>query len=496
MTEPLKKYIIAIDQGTTSCRSILFDKNGNIIGTEQKEFKQIFPENGWVEHDPIEILNTQIQTLKDLINKNQIDLKEIDSIGITNQRETTVLWNKRTGQPVYNAIVWQDNRTIDFCEKLKTKDLTELISTKTGLVIDSYFSSTKINWILKNCDEAKKALEEENLLFGTIDTWLIWNLTQNHYTDVTNASRTQLFNINTLCWDEELLEIFNVPSKILPEVKECSDYFGEWNFNGINIPILGVAGDQQAALFGQNCFDAGMAKNTYGTGCFMLTNTGINAIKSENGLLTTIAWSIDGQVNYALEGSVFVAGAAVQWLRDSLKIIKESHETEKFAELSSSEDVVFVPAFSGLGAPYWNMNVKGGIFGLTRNSNIQDLCKATLQSLAFQTRDVIQSMEKDAGLSIKELAVDGGACANNFLMQFQADILNTEIIRPKIIESTAWGAALLAGIKSNFFVLNDIKSNRSVEKKFNPSMPPENRKNWIKKWEKAIEALIAMYDQH
>ncbi len=494
MIKPSKKYIIAIDQGTTSCRSILFNKNGSIKGIEQKEFKQIFPKTGWVEHDPIEILNTQLHTLKELIKNQNISLSEIDSIGITNQRETTVLWNKQTGKPVYNAIVWQDNRTVEFCENLKRKQLTELISSKTGLVIDSYFSSTKINWILENSNEAKKTLKEGNLLFGTIDTWLIWNLTNNHYTDVTNACRTQLFNINTLSWDSELLEIFDIPSEILPKVKESSDDFGKWAYNGAEIPIYGVAGDQQAALFGQNCLEKGMAKNTYGTGCFMLMNTGTTPIKSKNGLLTTIAWSINGQVNYALEGSVFVAGAAIQWLRDSLKIIKEASETEEFANASNNEDVIFVPAFSGLGAPYWKMNVKGGIFGLTRDTSIQDLCKGTLQSLAFQTRDVIKSMEKDAGFPIHELAVDGGACVNNFLMQFQADILNTNIIRPESIESTAWGAALLAGIKSNFFILDDIKKQRSIDTLFKPEMSSINREIWIKKWWKSVDALIAMYD--
>lgn len=496
MTKPTKKYVIAIDQGTTSCRSIIFDKKGDLIGVEQKEFTQIFPNNGWVEHDPIEILNTQLQTLNDLINNYNINVLEIESIGITNQRETTVLWNRKTGKPVYNAIVWQDNRTSDFCEDLKNKGLSEKISAKTGLVIDSYFSSTKINWILKNCDAAKNTLSDGNLLFGTIDTWLIWNLTNNHYTDVTNASRTQLFNINTLAWDAELLEIFNIPSEILPVVKESSDNFGNWKFRDENIPICGVAGDQQAALFGQNCFEEGMAKNTYGTGCFMLMNTGFKPIKSENGLLTTIAWSVNGKVNYALEGSVFVAGSAIQWLRDSLKIIKEASETENLARMSSNEDVIFVPAFSGLGAPYWKMNVKGGVFGLTRDTNINDICKAALQSLVFQTRDVIKSMEKDAGFLINELAVDGGACANNFLMEFQADILNTNVIRPNNIESTAWGAALLAGIKSNFYIQSEIKEKRSIDTTFKSNMTQKERDKWIKKWEETINSLIEMYDQH
>ena len=493
MTEPLKKYIIAIDQGTTSCRSILFDKNGNIIGTEQKEFKQILPENGWVEHDPIEILNTQTQTLKDLINNNHIDVKEIDSIGITNQRETTVLWNKRTGQPVYNAIVWQDNRTIDFCEKLKRKDLTELISTKTGLVIDSYFSSTKIKWILENVPEAKVLLENDQLLFGTIDTWLIWNLTGNHYTDVTNASRTQLFNIHSLNWDNDLLDIFNIPNKILPIVKESSDDFGSWEYNGTSIPITGVAGDQQAALFGQKCTKQGMAKNTYGTGCFMLMNTADKAVKSDNGLLTTIAWSIDGQINYALEGSVFIAGAAIQWLRDALKIINNAAESEKLAHESNNEDIIFIPAFSGLGAPYWKMNVKGSIFGITRDTGINDICKATLQSLALQSRDLLVAMEKDAGFKLEKLAVDGGACKNNYLMQFQADVLNSEVIRPKNIESTALGAALLAGMKVNFYK-NDTHQNDDIDQSFHPEMNKEFINEKIKNWENSIKCLINMYE--
>ena len=494
MTKNSKKYVISIDQGTTSCRSILFDKKGNIKGIEQQEFKQIFPKIGWVEHDPIEILNTQLNTLKNLISNHNIKPIEIDSIGITNQRETTVLWNKLTGIPIYNAIVWQDNRTSDFCEKLKKEGFSEKISQKTGLVIDSYFSSTKIKWIIDNSIEAKKTLKEGNLLFGTIDTWLIWNLTKNHFTDVSNASRTQLFNINSLSWDEDLLKIFKIPANILPEVKESSDDFGEWNFNGIKIPICGVAGDQQAALFGQKCTEKGMVKNTYGTGCFMLMNTGETPKKSQNGLLTTVAWSINGKVNYALEGSVFIAGAAVQWLRDSLKIIKESSESEKFAKISNNEELIFVPAFSGLGAPYWNMNVKGGIFGITRDTGINDICKATLQSLAFQSRDVIKSMEKDANISLEELAVDGGACANNFLMQFQSDILNSNVVRPNMIESTAWGAALFSGLKTGFFNIENIKKNKNIDRVFKPKMNSLNREHSIKKWEKTIEALIKMYD--
>ncbi|MED5302680.1 MAG: glycerol kinase GlpK, partial [Bacteroidota bacterium] len=364
----MKKYIISLDQGTTSCRSILFDRNKKIIHTEQKEFSQIMPENGWVEHDPLEILETQLFTLKKVIEKSGIKANEIESIGITNQRETTVLWDKSTGKPVYNAIVWQDNRTSEFCKTLIREGKEEIIKEKTGLVVDSYFSSTKIHWILHNVPECNKLLSNNNLLFGTIDCWLIWNLTGNHFTDLTNASRTQLLNIKEIKWDTELLSFFKVPIQVLPELKESADEFGNWEFNGVNIPILGVAGDQQAALFGQECYKVGMAKNTYGTGCFMLLNTGENSISSQNGLLTTIAWSINGKVNYALEGSVFIAGAAIQWLRDALKIITHANETEQLANETRDEDVIFVPSFSGLGAPYWNMNVKGTILGLSRNS--------------------------------------------------------------------------------------------------------------------------------
>ncbi|MEC8459721.1 MAG: glycerol kinase GlpK, partial [Bacteroidota bacterium] len=385
----MKKYIISLDQGTTSCRSILFDRNKKIIHTEQKEFSQIMPENGWVEHDPLEILETQLFTLKKVIEKSGIKADEIESIGITNQRETTVLWDKSTGKPVYNAIVWQDNRTSEFCKTLIREGKEEIIKEKTGLVVDSYFSSTKIHWILHNVPECNKLLSNNNLLFGTIDCWLIWNLTGNHFTDITNASRTQLLNIKEIKWDTELLSFFKVPIQVLPELKESADEFGNWEFNGVNIPILGVAGDQQAALFGQECYEVGMAKNTYGTGCFMLLNTGDDSISSQNGLLTTIAWSINGKVNYALEGSVFIAGAAIQWLRDALKIITHASETEQLANETKDEDVIFVPSFSGLGAPYWNMNVKGTILGLSRNSGTKEICKAALESIALQTRDVL-----------------------------------------------------------------------------------------------------------
>ncbi len=485
----MKKYIIALDQGTTSCRSILFDRNKKILHTEQQEFTQIMPENGWVEHDPIEILETQLLTLKKLIEKSGIKPEEVESIGITNQRETTVLWDKSTGKPVYNAIVWQDNRTAEFCKTLISEGKEDLIKEKTGLVVDSYFSSTKIHWILQNVVDSKKIKNKNNLLFGTIDTWLIWNLTGNHFTDVTNASRTQLFNIKEIKWDTELLSIFNIPNEILPEVKESADEFGYWEFKGVKIPILGVAGDQQAALFGQQCYDVGMAKNTYGTGCFMLLNTGENAISSQNGLLSTIAWSVNGKVNYALEGSVFIAGAAIQWLRDALKIINHASDTEKLANETNDEDVIFIPAFSGLGAPHWNMNVKGNIFGLSRNTGIKEICKAALESLALQTRDVLIAMEKDANTKLTTLAVDGGACENNFLMQFQADVLNCKVARPKMIESTALGAAMLAGMKNHFFEQN--YSNDKIVFQPNHSNKIDQK---IKNWNKSIKTLLTHYD--
>ena len=489
----MKKYIISLDQGTTSCRSILFDHNKNIIHVEQQEFTQIMPENGWVEHDAVEILNTQLQTLNLLIQNSNIDIENVDSIGITNQRETTVLWDKKSGKPVYNAIVWQDNRTADFCKSIIKEGHEEIIRNKTGLVVDSYFSSTKIHWILNHSAECKDLIEKGDLLFGTIDTWLIWNLTGNHFTDVTNASRTQLLNIHELKWDKELLEIFQIPSSILPEVKQSADDFGHWNFKDHQIPIRGVAGDQQAALFGQECFEKGMAKNTYGTGCFMLMNTGGNIISSKNGLLTTVAWSVDGEVNYALEGSVFIAGAAIQWLRDSLKIINHASETEQLASTTKDEDVFFIPAFSGLGAPYWNMNVKGAILGITRNTGIAEIAKAALESLAFQSKDVLIAMEKDANFKLKSLAVDGGACQNNYLMQFQADVLNCKVVKPVQIESTALGAAMLAGHKSGFFEKNTTQNSKN-KTIFSPQKSTKIDEK-IKAWNKAISSLVNYYDQ-
>jgi len=492
----MEKYIISIDQGTTSCRTILFNKEGQIVDYKQKEFKQILPNKGWVEHDPIEIWETQLNTLKDLLKKNNLTNSQIDSIGITNQRETTVLWDKKTGKPVYNAIVWQDNRTINFCNALKADNKESLIRSKTGLVLDSYFSGSKINWLLNNIPELDELIENDRLLFGTIDTWLIWNLTKGatHATDVSNASRTLIFNINNLCWDDELLELFKIPKSILPEVKESSDNFGSWEWDGVEIPILGVAGDQQAALFGQCCFRSGMVKNTYGTGCFMLMNTGENPVISQNGLLTTIAWSINGKVIYALEGSVFIAGAAVQWLRDSLHIIKSAEETEEMANMSNDDSVIFVPAFSGLGAPYWNMQSKGAIFGLTRDTGVSELCKATLESLALQSRDVILAMEKDANIQLKSLAVDGGACKNEYLMQFQADILNTQVKKPNVIESTALGAAYLAGLYSGFYNMDSFKKNHKIEATFTSNMDDKTRNAKTDLWANAINSIINMHN--
>ena len=492
----MEKYIISIDQGTTSCRTILFNKEGQIVDFEQKEFKQILPKKGWVEHDPIEIWETQLNTLKDLLKKNNLTNSQIDSIGITNQRETTVLWDKKTGKPVYNAIVWQDNRTINFCNALKADNKESLIRSKTGLVLDSYFSGSKINWLLNNIPELDELIENDRLLFGTIDTWLIWNLTKGatHATDVSNASRTLIFNINNLCWDDELLDLFKIPKSLLPEVKESSDNFGAWEWDGVEIPILGVAGDQQAALFGQCCFKSGMVKNTYGTGCFMLMNTGENPVISQNGLLTTIAWSINGKVIYALEGSVFIAGAAVQWLRDSLQIIKSAEETEEMANMSNDDSVIFVPAFSGLGAPYWNMQSKGAIFGLTRDTGINELCKATLESLALQSRDVILAMEKDANIQLKSLAVDGGACKNEYLMQFQADILNTQVKKPNVIESTALGAAYLAGLYSGFYNMDSFKENHKIETTFTSNMDNKTRNAKTDLWANAINSIINMHN--
>jgi glycerol kinase len=485
-----QKYILALDQGTTSSRSVIVNEQGEIIGMEQQEFQQIFPKPGWVEHDPFAILESQLSTLKKVIQKTNINSADIVGLGITNQRETTVVWDKNTGQPIYNAIVWQDKRTIDICEKLKKKGLENHIKKTTGLVVDPYFSGTKIHWILENIPEARAAAEKGNLLFGTIDSWLLWNLTDKkiHATDYSNASRTMLFDIKNLCWDAKLLTALNIPKSMLPKVQPSSFHFGDFVLDGHTIPIAGIAGDQQAALFGQACFKKGEAKNTYGTGCFLLMNTGTELQFSKNGLLTTIAWGIDGKVYYALEGSIFVAGAAIQWLRDGLKIIDSAEDSELFAQKVKGENpVIVVPAFAGLGAPYWDMYARGAIFGLTLDTDRNHLIKATLQSLAYQTKDLLNAMQNDAETPLTSLKVDGGACANNLLMQFQADILDTVVIRPKNTETTVIGAAYLAGICIGLWQQEDIDTDKKVGKTFIPNISSEKRERLYKKWLKALE---------
>ena len=488
-----KKYILALDQGTTSSRAILFDSQGNSIATAQKEFTQLFPQPGWVEHNPNEIWQTQIEVAREVVAKANIHAAEIAAIGITNQRETAVVWDKETGNPIYNAIVWQDKRTAALCDELKRRGLSDYVKENTGLVIDAYFSGTKINWILNNVEGARQKAHENRLCFGTVDTWLMWKLTKGkvHATDYSNASRTLLYNIKDLKWDEKLLHELDVPEKMLPEVKPSSGIFGytdEEVFFDMKIPIAGVAGDQQSALFGQLCFEPGMAKNTYGTGCFMLMNTGNERVVSHSGLLTTIAWGIDNKVDYALEGSVFVAGAAIQWLRDGLKIIDTAPDSEYYAmKVEDTGGVYVVPAFAGLGAPYWDMYARGGIFGLTRGTTKAHLIRATLESLAYQTLDILEVMEKDSGIRLIALNVDGGASANNTLMQFQSDILDVVVKRPKVIETTALGAAYLAGLGIGFYVKEKLVHNSGISAEFHPKMKEEKREKWIKGWKKAVE---------
>ena len=485
-----QKYIVALDQGTTSSRSVLVDEKGKIVAIAQEEFEQIYPASGWVEHDPFVILETQLSTLQKVIEIANITADEIVGIGITNQRETTVIWDKNSGKPIYNAIVWQDKRTAEICEDLKKRGLENHVKQTTGLVIDAYFSATKIHWILENVPNATSEAAKGNLLFGIIDSWILWNLTDKkvHATDYSNASRTMLFDINKLCWDDTLLKALNIDQKILPEVKASSFHFGDFILNGTKIPIAGIAGDQQAALFGQACFKKGNAKNTYGTGCFLLMNTGKKPQFSKNGLLTTIAWGINNKVYYALEGSVFVAGAAIQWLRDGLEIIKSAEESEFFAQNVGDENpVIVVPAFAGLGAPYWDMYARGAIFGLTRDTGKNHLIKATLQSLAYQTKDVLIAMQEDGGIPLKALKVDGGASANNLLMQFQADILNTVVERPKITETTIMGAAYLAGICVGLWLQNELTIHREIDVEFIPKFTSEQREHLYKNWLKAIE---------
>ena len=481
------KYIIALDQGTTSSRALLINEVGKLIDVKQKEFKQIFPKQGWVEHDPIEILNTQLEVFEELIST--ISLSDIISIGITNQRETTVIWDKETGKPLYNAIVWQDKRTSGICDQMKKDGLESYTRENTGLVIDSYFSATKIKWIIENVEGVKTKINENKVLFGTIDTWLIYNMTsfKNHVTDYTNASRTMIYNIKNLEWDDKLCDYLKIPKSILPEVINSSSDFGNFNYNGFEIPIHGVAGDQQAALFGQSCFEDGMVKNTYGTGCFLLMNTGKNFKLSENGLITTLACTFDDKVNYALEGSVFIAGAAIQWLRDSLKVIGKASETEKIAQsIEKLHDIYVIPAFAGLGAPYWDMYSRGAIFGLTRDTGVDHIIKATLESLAYQTKDIIDVMEKDSGIKLKSLKVDGGACMNNYLMQFQSDLLDCEVLRPEIIETTAMGAGYLAGLQSNIWDKDQIIKNQKIDRSFNPTINDSEREKMYRGWKKAV----------
>ena len=485
-----KKYIISLDQGTTSSRALLVNQEGAIVNMVQKEFQQIFPKPGWVEHDPKEILESQLEVLGELVQQENVAVEDISAIGITNQRETTMVWDKNTGEPVYNAIVWQDKRTADICEELKAKGLTEHVRKTTGLVIDSYFSGTKVKWILDNVEGAREKADNGDLLMGTVDTWLVWNMTngKTHVTDYTNASRTMIFNITNLSWDAVLLGELGIPESMLPQVRPSAHHFGDYNLNGKDIPIAGIAGDQQAALFGQGCFAKGTAKNTYGTGCFMLMNTGEEAQFSNNGLLTTIAYGLNGKVNYALEGSVFIAGAAIQWLRDGLELIQKASETEALANSVEGESSVYVvPAFAGLGAPYWDMYARGAIFGLTRDTGKAHLAKATLESLAYQTKDILDAMEEDSGVALQNLKVDGGACANNYLMQFQADILGTEVHRPEVIESTAMGAAFLAGIQVGLWTQEDVGQNKSMDRIFKATFDDSKRNRLYGKWQKAVE---------
>ena len=487
---------MALDQGTTSSRCILFNKQGEIVSEAKKEFTQIYPESGWVEHDPNEIWSSQLSVLMEAKARQDIDVADIAAIGITNQRETTIVWDRRTGEPIYNAIVWQCRRTADMIDKLKKAGYAQMIKDKTGLLADAYFSASKIAWILDHVKGARKEAEAGNLMFGTVDTWLMYKLSKGQIfaTDYTNASRTMLYNIHTLQWDEEILEYFKIPSSMLPEVKPSSGIFGytDASLLGGRIPIAGVAGDQQAALFGQCCFEAGEAKNTYGTGCFLLMNTGEQAVDSKKGLLTTIAIGMEGKVEYALEGSVFVAGAAIQWLRDELRLIQDARETEGYAKaVKDSNGVYVVPAFTGMGAPYWDAYARGTIFGLSRGAKKEHVVRATLESLAYQTLDVLKTMEEESHIKLESLKVDGGACANDFLMQFQADILNEEVVRPQVIETTALGAAYLAGLAVGYYLdKKEIKENWNKQKVFYNAMDSDTRKELVKGWHRAVDSTL------
>lgn len=492
----MNKYILALDQGTTSSRCIIYDKKGNMVSVAQKEFRQYYPQQGWVEHDANEIWSTQMTVAHEAMLKAGVTYKHIEAIGITNQRETTVVWDKHTGEPVHNAIVWQCRRTAEYCDQLMEQGLADSFKEKTGLLIDAYFSATKLRWILENVEGAREKAEAGDLLFGTIETWLIWKMTGGrvHVTDYSNASRTMMFNINTLQWDDEILSILDIPKSMLPEPRPSSEVYGETEstlFAG-PIKIAGAAGDQQAALFGQTCFQEGEAKSTYGTGCFLLLNTGEKPVFSQNGLLTTVAWGLNGKVNYALEGSVFVCGAAIQWLRDELSLMKNSAESERMAlSVKDSNGVYVVPAFVGLGAPYWDPYARGSIFGLTRGANKNHLVRATLESLAYQASDLLYAMASDLGKELLSLKVDGGACANNFLMQFQADILGKDVLRPQCIETTSLGAAYLAGLATGYWKnQDDVLENWQIDKTFVPAMEDFQRQALLSGWKKAVERAI------
>ena len=497
----MQQYILALDQGTTSSRAIVFNKQGVIVSLAQKEFTQIFPQGGWVEHDANEIWSTQFGVAAEAITKAGLTVENIAAIGITNQRETTVVWDKQTGIPIHNAIVWQDKRTAAFCDSLKADGTAKLIQQKTGLIVDAYFSATKIKWILDTVDGARDKANSGKLCFGTIDSWLLWNLTkgQVHATDISNASRTMLCNLYTLNWDDELLQIFDIPRNMLPVIRSSSEVYGHTQniLSAYNIPIAGMAGDQHAALFGQMCTQPGMVKNTYGTGCFMLMNTGEKPVISTNNLLTTVAWQVNGITQYALEGSVFIAGAIIQWLRDSLGIIKTSAEVEQLArQVNDSGGVYVVPAFAGLGAPHWNQHARGIITGLTRGSNSAHIARAALDSIAYQTMDVLNAMEADAGISIKELRVDGGATVNDLLMQFQSNILNTTVVRPVITETTALGAAYLAGLAVGYWEnMEAIQNQWQADKKFTPDMDNEERGALTKEWQRSVRAAKAWAEE-
>lgn len=491
MTE--KKYMVALDQGTTSSRAIVLDHNANVVSVSQREFTQHYPQAGWVEHDPMEIWGTQSAVLVEVLAKAGITSDQVAGIGITNQRETTIVWEKETGKPVYNAIVWQCRRTAPICEDLKAQGLEEYIRHNTGLVVDPYFSGTKVKWILDHVEGARERAKRGELLFGTVDTWLVWKMTQGrvHVTDYTNASRTMLFNIHTLDWDSKMLEVLDIPREMLPQVRPSSEVYGQTNIGGkggTRIPIAGIAGDQQAALFGQMCVQPGMAKNTYGTGCFLLMNTGKEAVRSRHGLLTTLACGPKGEPNYALEGAVFIGGASIQWLRDELRLLGDSFDSEYFAsKVKDSNGVYVVPAFTGLGAPYWDPYARGAIFGLTRGANRDHLIRATLESVAYQTRDVLDAMQADSGTPLKALRVDGGAVQNNFLMQFQSDILGTTVERPVVREVTALGAAYLAGLAIGFWKdLDELQCKAAIDRVFEPGMSEGERSRLYKGWQKAV----------